>query len=71
MVTNSIHKMSEKKKTFPMRNMPKSIRDIILKHQVDEKIKCNCTRSMEWTIYSIIREWDDLKKQSKFIANDK
>lgn len=60
--------MPDKKKTFPMRNMPKSIRDIILKHQLEEKIKCNCTRSMEWTIYSIIREWDENRKQTNFIV---
>ncbi len=60
---------SEKKKVLPLKNMPDSIKEIILHKQANEKIKCNCVRSLEWSIYAIIREWKAFNDQAKFISN--
>lgn len=62
--------MSGKPKAIHLKSMPESIRKMILQKQTDEKIKCDCMRSMEWTIYTIIREWDEHRKQALFIEKN-
>ena len=68
-VTNG-YQMPDKRKVLPLRNMPDTIRDIILEKQLDEKRKCRCMRSMEWSLYSIVREWKQFHDQTKFISQE-
>lgn len=50
------------------RNIPKDVKDIILEKQTDQKKSCNCMVSLETSIYKIVREWKQYRKQNKFVA---
>jgi hypothetical protein len=45
-------------------NCPEDVKKIILEKQSALKIKCNCIQSLETTIYKIIREWNEHKKDA-------
>jgi len=45
-----------KPKQMRLRNMPQDVRDIIIREQAKLKEKCNCQKSLETTIYSLIRQ---------------
>ncbi len=50
-----------------LKKMSKNTKDIILKKQYEDRVKCGCMRSIEWTIYNIIKEWQAFKQQSEFL----
>lgn len=43
-------------KQIQLRNVPEDIRVILIREQAELKEKCNCQKSLETTIYSIIRQ---------------
>lgn len=44
-------------KSLLLRQMPKDIHDYLLGQQMELKKSCNCQKSIETTIYSIIRRF--------------
>jgi hypothetical protein len=49
-------------KTYLLRNIPDDIYTILIREQAELKEKCKCQKSLETTIYSLIRIAAEAKK---------
>lgn len=49
--------MEDKLKTWPLKEVPDDVRKIVLEEQAKLKTECKCQKSVQTTIYSIIRKF--------------
>lgn len=52
--------MADKLKTLPLKKVPKDVYDILLDKQLMFKKNCNCSYSLQRTVFAIIRQSKDI-----------